>query len=66
MTVAPLKHLSLLDLVLDTLLLKSPLFRISPPHRTLIFAPHTEIYTGTTGRVVLIALFPTQTTCKTA
>jgi hypothetical protein len=64
MTVAPLKHLGLLDLVLDALLLESPLLRISPPYRTLILASHTEVDTSATGRVALIALLPTQSTCE--
>lgn len=66
MIVASLNHLSLLNFILDALLLKSPLLCIPPPNRTLILATHTEIDTGATGRVVLIALLSTQTTCKAA
>lgn len=64
MNIAPLKHLGLLDLVLDALLLESPLLCVSPPYRTLIFASHTEVDTSTAGRVVFIAFLSTQTTCK--
>lgn len=61
-----LNHLSLLNLVLDPLLLKLALLCISPPHRALVFASNAEIDTGTTCRVILITLLATQTTCKTA
>ena len=51
-----LQHLGLLDLVLDALLLGSPLLGGSPPHRALVFASHIKVDTGTTGRMVLVAL----------
>jgi hypothetical protein len=54
-----LQHLGLLDLVLDALLLGSPLLGGSPPSRALVFASHIKVDTGAAGRMILVALLST-------
>lgn len=57
-------HLGLLDLVLDALLLDLPLLGIPPPDGALVFAFHVEVVAGSTGRVFLVTLLPTQAARK--
>lgn len=57
-------HFCLLDLVLDALLLNLSLLGIPPPDGALIFALHVEVVAGSTGRVFLVTLLPTQTARK--
>lgn len=65
-TSIPLAHLCLLDLVLDLLLLASPVLRIPPPNRALVFALDAEVIAGTAGGMFLVAFLPAQTTCEAA
>lgn len=59
-------HLRLLNLVLDTLLLHSPVLRVTPPSRTFVLAFHTKVNAGTTGWMLLIALLSAEAAGKTA